>query len=60
MVSGVPVRAREVSFLTAVIVVAIIVAVGGDGCRRAYGPMSACVSLKMRESLRVRPRVAVR
>ena len=44
---------REVCFLTAMIVMAIMVAVGGDGCRRASGLVYARVSLKMRENLGV-------
>ncbi len=63
MVFGVAVHAFvwEVCLLTTMIVVAITVAVGGGGCRRASGLINArtSLSLKMRENLRVSLRVAV-
>ena len=59
LVSAVPVHAREVCLLTAMIVMAIMVAVGGGGCIRASGLIYARVSLKMRENLGVSLRLAV-
>ena len=43
----------EVCLLTAMIVMAVMVAVGGGGCIRASGLIYARVSLKMRENLGV-------
>ena len=50
---------REVSLLTAMIVLAIMVAVGGGACKRASGLINARVSLKMRENLEVSLMVVV-
>ena len=63
LVFGVSVHAfvREVCLLTAMNVVAIMVAVGGGNCRRASGLINTRVSLslKMRENLRLSLRVVV-